>query len=199
MNTIELYYDFRSPFAYFASQRLSLLTDAGAEILWKPASVSVLLNLQVGRDPRAEVLDPLCVAKRAHFMADLFRLIDYWNITFARPLPIPPVCDKAMEIVSFLDDKGIEHSTFRKEIFEAVWQKQKDVNDISVLTSLLEISNLDVEIINLSSTNGADLLVKNSVTAYEAGIFGVPSFVFNNEIYFGADRMELLASRVSGE
>lgn len=42
-----------------------------------------------------------------------------------------------------------------------------------------------------------DLLTQNTLAAYERGDFGVPTFVVGEELYFGADRMELLASRLS--
>ncbi|MBW2240692.1 MAG: DsbA family protein [Deltaproteobacteria bacterium] len=80
MSRIEFYYDFRSPYSYFATCRMHLLAEKGAEISWRPSNVDVLLNLQQGREPAAEVLDPLCAPKRAHFMADIFRMIEYWKI-----------------------------------------------------------------------------------------------------------------------
>jgi len=39
-------------------------------------------------------------------------------------------------------------------------------------------------------------LVAQSVLAYETGIFGVPSFVGHGEIFFGADRLDMLAWRL---
>jgi 2-hydroxychromene-2-carboxylate isomerase len=39
-------------------------------------------------------------------------------------------------------------------------------------------------------------LTAESIRAYEAGIFGVPSFVFGGEIFFGADRLDLLGWRM---
>lgn len=202
MKNIELYYDFRSPYAYFATQRLSLLTGGGegeredAEIIWKPVSVDVLLNLQAGRKPTAEVLDPMCPAKRAHFMADIFRMIKYWNIDFAPPVPTPPTCNLAMAIVSVMDTNNIEHSTFRKAIFDAVWKKQMDVSDSSTLRTILEDTGHDAEVIQLAETKGLNTLIENSIAAYESGVFGVPTFVWDNELFFGADRMEFIAWRI---
>jgi len=39
-------------------------------------------------------------------------------------------------------------------------------------------------------------LVTQSMQAYETGIFGVPSFVAHDEIFFGADRLDMLAWRL---
>jgi len=193
---IDLYYDYRSPFAYFAAQRISLLTEREATISWKPVLVSALINLQVGREPAADVLDPLCSAKRAHFMADIFRMIGYWNITFAPPVPTPPVCDTAMAITALLESKGIEHSAFRNCVFEAVWQRQCDVENLDVLRECLESSGLELALDDQSIQEGNNLLIDNSTSAFSQGVFGVPTFVCDGELYFGADRMELLASQL---
>ncbi len=196
MKTIELYYDFRSPYAYFASRRTSLLTDRGAEIVWRPVLASGLLNLQVNREPRAEVIDPMCAIKRAHFMADIFRLIEYWEIPFAPPEPTPPVCNKAMAVAAVFDAQGIEHSKFRDAIFAAVWQNQQDVQLPQVLSQCLGESGLDASEIESAQVDGADILIANTEAAFKQGVFGVPTFVCEEQLYFGADRMELIASHL---
>jgi len=196
MPQIDLFYDYRSPFAYFAAQRTSLFTDLGADISWQPVSINALINLQVDRAPTADVLDPLCPAKRAHFMADIFRLIEFWKIPFAPPAPTPPVCETAMAISALLESKGIKHAAFRNCIFEAVWQQQRDVENMEVLRNCLEESDLEIELNEQSIREGKDILVKKTELAYSQGIFGVPTFVCEGELYFGADRMELLSSRL---
>ena len=196
MTAIEFYYDFRSPFAYFATQRMNLLTDKGAEICWRPAFIDVLLNLQQDREPWAEIIDPLCPPKRAHFMADLFRLIEFWEIPFSMPSPPIPACNQAMAIAALLEHDGIEHAEYRDAIFRAVWQEQKDGNDPAVLRSCLDAGEHDPKLLDRAAEEGVDLLTRNTVAAYGRGVFGVPTFILGEELYFGADRMELLASRL---
>ena len=196
MKSIELYYDFRSPYAYFASQRTSLLRNREATLTWRPVLVSGLLNLQVNGEPGAEVVDPLCAAKRAHFMADIFRLIEYWDIAFAPPNPVPPVCNDAMAVAAGLDALGIEHSNFREAIFAAVWQKQQDVQQLEVLYQCMQESGLDANTLETLRVDGTDILIANTEAAFEQGVFGVPTFVYEEQLYFGADRMELLASHL---
>ena len=195
MKSIELYYDYRSPFAYFASQRLDLFQ--GTPIHWKPVSVSGLINLQVDRDPRSEVVDPLCPAKRNHFMADIFRLIGYWKIPFAPPNPTPPICNTAMAISAKLAADGVEHDAFRSAIFASVWQKQQDAESEAVLRECLEGANLDPDLARTATQEGEEILFANTQLAFKKGVFGTPSFIYNDELYFGADRMELLAASLN--
>ena len=196
MSQIDFYYDFRSPFAYFATQRMNLLTDVGAEMTWRPIYVSVLLNLQANKEPWAERDDPFCPAKRAHFMADIFRLIEYWKIPFNMPSPPVPICDEAMAIAALLERDGVPHAEFRDAVFKAVWQDQKDATDPDVLRACLAAGQHDPALLEQATDKGVDLLTQNTLVAYERGVFGVPTFVVGEELYFGADRMELLASRL---
>ncbi|HEB87987.1 MAG TPA: hypothetical protein ENI85_00295 [Deltaproteobacteria bacterium] len=196
MTAIDFYYDFRSPFAYFATRRMGLLLDKGARIRWRPVSVSVLLNLQVDEAPWAEREDPLCPPKRAHFMADIFRLIEYWKIPFAMPSPPIPVCDEAMAIAALLEREGISRSGFHDAVFEAVWQEQEDAADPEVLRACLAAGSHDPALQEAASREGLDLLTAKTRAAYDQGVFGVPTFVVGDDLYFGADRMEMLAARL---
>ncbi|NOX49643.1 MAG: hypothetical protein GXP16_03790 [Gammaproteobacteria bacterium] len=195
MSKIEFYYDFRSPFAYFATQRMELLTNAGAEITWRPVFVDVLLNLQQNQPLWSETVDPFCPPKRAHFMADIFRLIEFWKIPFNMPYSAKPDGNQAMAIAALLEQAGTEHADFRNAIFNAIWQNQQDPNDSSVLQACL--GQHDLKLLEQAPTEGVELLTKNTQAAYERGVFGVPTFMFNEEVYFGADRMELLAARLT--
>ena len=192
MNTIEFYYDYRSPFAYFASQRLDIFKNTRLE--WKPVLVSGLLNLQVGKALLDDVTDAMCPAKRAHFMADIFRHIQYWNIPFSPPKPTPPVCDIAMAISAKLDSDNIEHLLFNHEIFKSVWQRQQDVQDKEVIRQCLITAGLNPELVDTAVDDGMAILLNNTSSAFEQGVFGTPSFIVDQDIYFGADRMELLAA-----
>jgi len=196
MTQIDFYYDFRSPFAYFATHRLQLLTDKGAEITWRPAYVSVLLNLQNGAEPWAERDDPLCPPKRAHFMADIFRLIEFWKIPFNMPNPGIPECNQAMAISALLEEAGIDHGDYRDALFRSVWHEQKDGADPEVLRECLAAGDHDPTLIDQAKEKGVELLTQNTIAAYERGIFGVPTFVIGEDLYFGADRMELMAARL---
>ncbi len=196
MPGIEFYYDFRSPFAYFATQRINLLTERGANITWRPVFVDVLLNLQMGQEPWAESVDPFCPPKRAHFMADIFRLIEFWNIPFNMPCPPKPSCNQAMAVAALLEHDGVEHAEFRSAVFRAVWQEQKDADDPAVLTTCIEAGKHRSNLMDRAAVEGIELLTRNTVSAYEVGVFGVPTFILDGNLYFGADRMELLATRL---
>ena len=195
MTDIDFYYDFRSPFAYFATCRMDILESKGAKINWRPVFVDVLLNCQTGKAPWDETEDPFCPPKRAHFMADIFRLIEFWQIPFAMPSPPIPSGNTAMAMAALLEKDGTSHSQFHDAMFKAIWQEQKDGADPEVVKGALAAGKHDAALLDREE-EGAELLTKNTLTAYENGVFGTPTFVVSGGLYFGADRMELIASKL---
>ncbi len=195
MTDIDFYYDFRSPFAYFATCRMDILESKGAKINWRPVFVDVLLNCQAGKSPWDERVDPFCPPKRAHFMADIFRLIEYWQIPFKMPSPPIPGGNTAMAMAALLGQDGTSHSAFHDAMFKAIWQEQKDGADLEVVKGALLAGNHDAAMIDREK-EGVELLTKNTLEAYDNGIFGTPTFVVAGDLYFGADRMEMIASKL---
>ena len=55
----------------------------------------------------------------------------------------------------------------------------------------------DPDLVNRALTSEAqEALVHDTKHAYANGIFGVPTFVFNNEVFFGNDRLDMLGWRL---
>jgi len=82
---VETYYDFRSPYAYFADYRIRN-GDVGlvAEVEWigRPIFVDVILNLQAGKEPWAPYVDTLIPPKRTYLMADIRRMAAFYGVPY---------------------------------------------------------------------------------------------------------------------
>ena len=135
--TIEVYYDFRSPYAYFASHRIrdGAISGYGHDWIWRPVSIDVLLNLQAGRAPWAPYLDPLSPPKRAHLVADVRRLAAYYNVPLKPTNPRRPDSRAALCLAGLIDER--ERSAFNDAVFEALWQRQQDIASPEVLEKCL--------------------------------------------------------------
>ncbi len=191
--TVEVYYDFRSPYAYFASHRLRSdeIVRRGLEWSWQPVSIDVLLNLQAGREPWAAYHDPLSGPKRAHLIADVRRLAAYYNLPLRAPRPQRPNSVPALCIASRLD--GRERARFSNAVFDTLWQEQQDIASPEVLAACLARAEAPREVLGAAFEGSAREEVESKTReAYARGVFGVPTFVFENEIFFGNDRLDLL-------
>jgi 2-hydroxychromene-2-carboxylate isomerase len=197
---IDVYYDFRSPYAYFTAYRLRnglFQLPVSLTWRWRPVSIDVLLNLQSGREPWAPYADPLSSAKRRHLIADVQRYAAFYGALLRPPQPPRPNSVTALCIAHMLDKAETRHDEFRSAIFDALWRDQRDIGDAGVLAGCLSSAGFDPGMVDHASTPQArELLTTATQDAYNFGIFGVPSFVSGSDVYFGNDRLDLLGWRL---
>jgi len=195
--SIDVYYDFRSPYAYVAWWRIRHGFLSAATWRWRPVSIDVLLNLQAGREPLAPYVDPLAPPKRRHLLRDVRRSADVHGAPLVpphapRPDPLPALCAALR-----LEQDGLPCDGFIDAVFEAMWQRMSDIGAPDVLKRCLRQAALDPALADQARSGALrDELVARTQAAYAAGVFGVPTFVANEEIFFGADRMDVLAWRL---
>ena len=96
-----------------------------------------------------------------------------------------------MRGVLIAEEDGIANHYIDK-IFEAMWVSGINLNDQQVIDKILK--NLDINpktfSLRLSNQNLKDGLKKKTHEAYEKGVFGAPTFVVNNKVFWGQDRLE---------
>ncbi len=197
MAVFECYYDFRSPFAYFAAMEMSAFERrVGGAAIWRPVSIFVLLNLQAGRDPWAEYVDPLHPVKRRYLLADVARGAALRNLTLRQPVSLNS--ENAMLVA--LAAQGMPgEAAFREKLFQALWVEQQDITEPAVLAACAsELSKDGAGFVRAALTgNAKQCLAELSTAAFGKGIFGVPTFITGGEVFFGSDRMEALAWRLA--
>jgi 2-hydroxychromene-2-carboxylate isomerase len=191
---VHLFFDFRSPYAFFTAHRIASACCESAfpdAVQWRPVSVDMLLSLQSGRSALAPYSDPLCPAKRRHLVADVQRHARRYAIPLRKPSKERPDSRGALTISLLLGDRGQAHHGFRKAVFEALWTRQLDIADDAVLAECLAQGGLGPDIIQEArSKPSLDLLVDASERAYASGVFGVPTFMVGSELFFGNDRLD---------
>jgi 2-hydroxychromene-2-carboxylate isomerase len=199
-DNIDVFYDFRSPYAYFAAHRLRhRLFQAPVPVNWnwRPISIDVLLNLQAGREPLAAYVDPLPAPKRRHLLADVRRCAEMYDAPLKSPRPARPNPQTALCLALLLRKRGIADCNFRNAVFAALWEEQRDIADSVVLGDCL--SNTDVTLSTIEEASSSQFraeLIRETQQAYESGIFGVPTFVLGDEIFFGNDRLDMVGWRL---
>jgi 2-hydroxychromene-2-carboxylate isomerase len=196
--TIEAYYDFRSPYAYFANHRIregAFVPPVPARWIWRPVSIDVLLNLQAGREPWADYADPLSAPKRAHLLTDVRRSAAFFGVPLRAPKPPRPNSIPALCTAAQLDPE--RHDDFRNAVFDALWRGQRDISDPDVLAECLTHGGCDPNLVKQALTPEArERLADDTRRAFANGVFGVPTFVCNDEVFFGNDRLEMLGWRL---
>ena len=77
-------------------------------------------------------------------------------------------------------------------IFNTIWQDGLNMNDEIVIQKVLKNINVNPKtfVLRTASSLIKDSLRKKTNDAYKKGVFGAPTFVVNNKIFWGQDRIE---------
>jgi 2-hydroxychromene-2-carboxylate isomerase len=206
--SFDLYWSMRSPYCYLALDRL---LDIYRKYLVE-INLRVIYPIAI-RDP-----DFFRVRASKHYrpylLMDTLRIAEYHNIPFRRPVPDPVVQNlETSEIaeqqpyiysltrlaaVAAEKGKGLE---FLDQVARLLWDGETDNwNEGEHLSGAIERAGLDAQdlmrIIRDEPERIDARIEENQRLQAEAGHGGVPLMVFNNEAFFGQDRIDLLLWRL---
>ena len=92
----------------------------------------------------------------------------------------------------FVAEEDNYKSYYIDSIFDAIWQDGLNMNDEVVIEKVLK--NIDVNpktfILRTQSQNIKDQLRSKTNDAYKKGIFGAPTFIVKDKIFWGQDRLQ---------
>jgi 2-hydroxychromene-2-carboxylate isomerase len=175
--SVDWYFDFVSPFSYICLHRLEELP---AKVSYKPVLFAGLLN-HWGQKGPAEI-----PAKRRW----TYRWCTWWanqlGLTFRFPAehPFNPLPYLRLAIACDCRPDAV------KRIFDAVWMSGANASDPARFTALCR--ELAVEPGELGAEPIKTALRRNTEEAAACGVFGVPSFVIDGEVFWGADAVEFV-------
>jgi 2-hydroxychromene-2-carboxylate isomerase len=79
-------------------------------------------------------------------------------------------------------------------VLQAVWQEEKNPADPAVLTTLITDVGLDADhVLQLGADpKWTEMRAADTLAALDRGVFGAPSYVIGDDIYWGQDRLEFV-------
>ena len=171
--SIDWYFDFVSPYSYLALHRLRELRGP---VVYKPVLFAGILN-HWGQKGPAEI-----PAKRKWTYRSCVWEARKLGVAFRFPAlhPFNPLPHLRLALAC-----GCEPAAVRK-IFEFVWTSGEDAADVDRFAQLCQTVGADPS----KRPEVKDLLRRNTDEAIARGVFGVPSFVIRNEVFWGADSVE---------
>ena len=183
--SIEFYFDFISPYAFLAYKRLkSLNKDEKVNIIYKPILLGGLHKLG-GITPPAFNERKLKNMKNDCELVAIKNNINFkWNTKF----PI----DSLYLMRGYLVIDNLLKKKFFDFCFDAYWRDNIDISKEKDLNKILEKVgfNKNVFFKNIKIIKIKEELKKLTNKAFEKDIFGAPTFVVNNKIFWGQDRLD---------
>jgi len=192
MKKILYFYSVVSPWSYLGIKRLKEISKKySAQIIEKPIDLVGKVFVATGGTP----VPQRHISRQNYRLLELKRWGEFLNIKINQKPKFFPPKDPHLPALFCLAsiDMGIDMD-FSSKVLEHLWVKENDISNIDTLKLIADDLKISFEELNKLATSDKikKIYEANTQEAINMNIFGVPSYIYNNEIFWGQDRLELL-------
>ena len=195
-SSIDFYWDIGSTNAYFALHLLRPLAERyKATVRFRPFNLGYVFrhhNYRLMEEP------PIKLSNRRR---DLARWAARHNLPFRLPDEFPIKTSRALRGSLVMREHGLEEQ-YLDALFSAYWENNDaTIADYAGLRRIVSALAVDPEAFETAcdSAEVRNALVKSTNNGLAIGVFGVPTFVIDGEMYWGKDRFEFIEAHLAGE
>ena len=187
-HTLEVYWDFSSPFAYLGvMQAEALARRTGASLVHRPMLLGAVFK-EIGQP--IVPLQTWPPSKQAYYFEDMRRNAEACGAPFRFPSRFPMNTVKPLRAYLALPEE--RRAAFAHATFRAYWADDRDISDDAVLKDLLG-TDAEAALARTRSPEIKAALVDSTARAVASGVFGAPTWVVDGtDLYWGQDRMVLV-------
>ena len=193
IKSFDFYFDFISPYSFLAHKEIKKIEkNHSIKIRYKPILLGGLHNLHGIKAPA------FIPAKAKHMIRDCKLIAERNNVKFKFNSYFPIRTLNLMRGVFVAEEDNMK-SYYINSIFDSIWQDGLNMNDENIIQKVLKNLSINPKTFTLRSSSSSikDALKKRTSDAYEMGIFGAPTFISNNKIFWGQDRIEFVLKEAS--
>ena len=186
IKSFEFYFDFASPYSFLAHKEIRRIEKENSiQMKYMPILLGGLLK-SAGIIANADI-----PVKAKYMIKDCKLWAEKYNIMFKFNNYFPIITLNLMRCALVAEKKELTRN-FINKVFDAIWKDGLNLNDNIIVEQLLKSLDINPKtfLIEASDLEIKDELKKRTDDAYKKGIFGAPSFIVNNKIFWGQDRLE---------
>lgn len=187
---VTFWYDFGSPNAWFAHHVIpGIEARTGATFTYVPVLLGGIFKATGNQAPFAAFSGvPAKLAYMNHEMARFMRRHGLQRFTMNPHFPLNTLALMRGAVVA--ESLGLL-GPYNETMFRFMWETPRKLDDPAVLAETMAEAGLPAEQLLALSQQSAvkDRLVANTQAAVESGVFGIPSFRFGDELFFGKDSL----------
>ena len=199
---VTVYIDYKSPYAYLAVEPTwTLVRDYKVALEWLPYTLDIPDFLGSAKvNNQGEVLEedrsPHQWRKVRYSYMDARRYANLRGLTIRGPQKI---WDSSLAGIGLLyAQKHGKCRDYNSNVYERFWRRELDIEDTSVIKSVLGETNVDVTDFDAFAADEGRLLHdKVRTEAEKKGVFGVPTYVLDDEVFWGREHLPLIRLRLS--
>ena len=183
--------DYKSPFAYLAKDPTYALEDEfDVAVEWRHFTLDIPSFLGA-----VETRNETEWRKVRYAYMDMRRWANKRGLTVKGPRRIYDSSPAAIGM-QYAQDQNV-FRPYNDRVFDRFWNHQLEVDDVAALTAVLDEVGVDAAgFASYLASEGRRRHDAMRLETEKLGIFGVPSFVLDGEIFWGYDRMDLLRERL---
>ena len=182
---IDFYFDIISPYSYIAHKKIQKIKEQQKIIFnYKPILLGGLHNLAGISAPAFNKY------KIKNMQSDCDLVSKKNNISFKWNLKFPINSLSIMR--GYLSVEDSQKEDYLNIFFNAYWRDNLDLSSEKEFSKLLENLKIDSKIFfdKITQQSIKDTLKQLTNDAFEKEVFGAPTFIVNNKIFWGQDRLE---------
>ena len=185
IKSLEFYFDFISPYSFLAYKKLISLNNKNKiKVIYKPLLLGGLHKLGGIIAPAFNKRKMKNMKNDCELIAKKNNINFKWNDKF----PI----NSLYLMRGYLTMENEFKDKFFEVCFDAYWKDNVDISSEINVKNILKVCDLDNNTFfeNIQSQKIKDELRELTYLAFEKDIFGAPTFVVNNKIFWGQDRLD---------
>ncbi|MFK7941108.1 MAG: 2-hydroxychromene-2-carboxylate isomerase [Roseovarius sp.] len=184
---MEFFFEFASTYSYLTAMRLPELAQAArVKVTWRPFLLGPIFAAQ-GWDTSPF---RIYAAKGTYMWRDMERRADAQNLKFSKPDPFPQNGLLAARVaqLALTHPGGI---AFCQNVYLAQFDAGQDISDPALIAACLQAAGLPAQLIDEAQSDANKHTLRlTTEEAAKRGLFGAPSFVVGDELFWGDDRLE---------
>ena len=182
---IDFYFDIISPYSYIAHKKIQKIKEHQKVIFnYKPILLGGLHNLAGINAPAFNKFKIKNMQSDCELVSKKNNISFKWNLKF--PINSLPI------MRGYLSVEDGQKEDYLNIFFDAYWRDNLDLSSDKEFSKLLESLKIDSKIFfeKITQQSIKDNLKKFTNDAFEKEVFGAPTFIINNKIFWGQDRLE---------
>ena len=191
---VQFILDYRSPYAYLANTQIMSM---GVQIEHKPVEIVSVMK-RVNNQP-----SPMCPPKAKYAGVDAARWAKHYGVPYSPNRPLLEALRTGQLKSDLLSRAGIAAQKLgafhqvNDALFGAVWGCSAALTSAVDRLNFLTSRALPLELWDIAeSAEIQELLAANGEQAIAQGVFGVPTFFVDGEMFFGNDRLDFVKAKL---
>jgi 2-hydroxychromene-2-carboxylate isomerase len=202
---LAVYIDLKSPYAYIAiDPTRAMAVSVGVEIDWRPFTLDIPSYLGSARlDKQGKVASASRTPQQWTGVKYAYRdARRYANLTAKTVRGTVKIWDSSFAGIAMLWAKRQGTHAFDRfvdHLYPPFWRRELDIEDVGVLGAVLRESGLETEGFE-AFVNGPGRVEHDELNraAFDAGVFGVPTYLVGEEMWFGREHLPRVAWLLAG-